>query len=366
MSSDTLGNITKLQYISMSHCKKIEVLPPQIIHQRYLTELSVDDTILKELPSAIAELRNLERLELGGPLLETLPVCLGRLSSLKHLRIRSSEQLKHLPDSIRKLTGLETFSIDGTGLEFIPPCIMALNNLRSLSVKLGGSFRELPFKSLGGESETVTDSTRVRVLSRPDVSIECLRDLQSLTLHDIKISEVAFCKGVCPNLQSVFINHCDMVEIGTLPYSLRKLDLYRCPNLKKIEGLCGLENLQTLRLNVCGEEELSGHATLKSLETLEVWQCEKLKGILGLQHLTKLRVLDVSMCVALEELQGIEHLMSLVMLHVDSHPNLQWVEGVQWGEGVLKHLLQREEEGILELRKSQIIHYPSLSHETLV
>lgn len=109
-----------------------------------------------------------------------------------------------------------------------------------------------------------------------------------------------------------------------MPNSLTTLHLGYCPQLEKIDSLCGLAKLKTLKIRKCPKlKELSGLGTLTSLDRLHLHKCG-VAGILDLQPLTKLRVLKVTKCHALEELEGIEHSMScLRALHVRCR-NLRW------------------------------------------
>jgi Leucine-rich repeat (LRR) protein len=340
MSSETLGNIKTLELIDMTDCTKIEVLPRQVAHQRYLSELCLTGTNIRELPSAIGDLRDLKILHIGGPSLEMLPPWLGYLKSLKELGIgdrvmiakdcgimerSSSNQLKCLPDSIGELNQLEKLSLNRTGVNRLPPCIMALNNLQEL---------------------VVFDSPLVQLPFERDSLVECMLGLTFLSLKSTWIWEIAFGKGMCPNLQRLHIIYCkDLAEVGTLPNTLTELVFYDCETLQNIEGLSGLANLSYLEITRCPYvEELSGFGTLKSLHNLWLSGCEGITGIRGLQQLTKLRDLSVLNCCVLEELAGIEHLIGLRELYVSHCPKMHW------GEEVLKHLRQRKEEGLLHLQ----------------
>jgi Leucine-rich repeat (LRR) protein len=69
ISSETLGKITTLEYLDLSGCQNIEVLPPQLIYQRFLQKLLLQFDF-KELPSAIGDLSNLKILTLRSSCLE--------------------------------------------------------------------------------------------------------------------------------------------------------------------------------------------------------------------------------------------------------------------------------------------------------
>jgi Leucine-rich repeat (LRR) protein len=308
ISNETLGKIGTLKYIDLSYCNKIEVLPSQVAHQRSLEKLNLKLLNLKELPSDIGELRALEELELESPLLETLPPSIGDLRSLKYLVLRRCPKLKCLADSI--------------GL---------LNQLTKLTVQ-DCSLLELPFKTVDGESETLRESKRRRRCSNLDSSIDkCMLRLQHLELYNTqKLDEVSFGEGVCPHLQHLLIKSCnDLAEVGTLPNALITLELTWCSKLRKIEGLCGLANLQKLDIKGCIEVEvLPGFETLVSLEVLEITNCVKLKSIRGLEQLSKLRKLEVSSCSELEDLPSVENLRSLQNLDVSDCVKLRSIQGL--------------------------------------
>lgn len=64
ISGETLGNISKLEYLNLSYVL-IEELPPQVGHQRSLAVLDLRCKFLKELPSAMGDLSDLEVLTIG-------------------------------------------------------------------------------------------------------------------------------------------------------------------------------------------------------------------------------------------------------------------------------------------------------------
>lgn len=187
--------------------------------------------------------------------------------------------------------------------------------------------RELPFKMVGDESETLTESRGRREWRNLDPPVDkcMLLRLQHLELHRTEISQVSFPKDVCPNLQHLIIRSCnDLVKVGTLPSSLIKLELTGCSKLRKLNGLCGLATLQMLDISRCRNvERLPNVETLLSLEVLDASGCLKLKNIKGLAQLTNLRVLYVYDCFKLKTLPGVERCMSLERLHAYGCPKLQ-------------------------------------------
>eukprot|EP00253_Pinus_taeda_P001167 PITA_01167 len=313
MSSETLGNISTLEYINLSFCEKILVLPLQIARQRFLETLLLVETDLKELPSAIGDLIDLEVLELGSPMLETLPPSLGELKNLKKFTLSNCTELKCLPKSVGLLTQLTELAFD------CPIC-------------------ELPFNKVQGEIETVPESRGRRTLSNLDKC--CMLQLHSLELYGTEIPKVSFNETVCPNLRHLLVSRCNvLVEVGTLPNTLIKLELYYCDKLRNIKALSHLGKLQSLYIRDCKElEDLPRIEALVSLEELQASGCVQLKSIQGLANLTKLRILSVYDCSELEELPDVEHLRSLEKLWAFRCPKLQW------GEGVVELLRQRVKE----------------------
>lgn len=276
LTIETLSNINTLEYIDLSDCTKIEVLPPQVVHQRSLEKLDMSDTNLKELPSAIGELSDLEVLILGSPVLDTLPPSIGDLRNLKDLMLDHCKQLKFLPASVG-----------------------SLNQLTRLRV------RDCPLREL-----LCGERGALPALSNLDSPFHrCMPRLQYFRMSKIEIPELSFAEGIFPNLQHLHIQNCNhLVKVGMLPNTLIKLELDECSNLNKIKGLSSLAKIQMLHIWQCKEvEELAGIETLVSLEQLWASGCVKLKSIRGLAPLAKLQSLDVSQCSELEELENVEH-----------------------------------------------------------
>lgn len=221
-------------------------------------------------------------------------------------------------------------------MKCLPDSIGSLNQLTEMTVE-DCPVCEVPFTNFKVERETVIELRGPRTSSNLD---PFMVRLQYLKLYNIKISEVSFDEGICPNLQRLQITRCNgLVKVGTLPYTIVELDLYLCHNLRTVKGLCSLANLEKLSIQSSNEvEELPSIETLVSLEELKLSGCVKLKNILGLAKLTKLQLLYVNKCSGIEELCGIEQCTSLEKLGASGCPRLQW------GEGVLEHLSQRLKE----------------------
>eukprot|EP00253_Pinus_taeda_P001391 PITA_01391 len=327
ISVETFGDIISLEHLDLSHCEKIEVLPSEATEQCYLKKLDLRATALKELPSTIGNLRDLELLVLGSPFLEMLPRSLGDLRNLKELSLFNCNKLEWLPESIALLSQLTKLTVVGCPL------------------------RELPFKRAEGERETLTKSRGGRELDssideESEMFFSCSEDFGVINteIWSEDEDEESSLHGICPNLQHLFVGFCsDLVEVGTLPNTLLKLQLLGCSSLRKIDGLCHLAKLQILYISQCREiEELPSVGTLVSLEELRASECVKLKSIQGLAQPSKLRLLDVSWCDEIEELEGAEHLRLLTKLDASGCPKLRLEGG-----GVLEKCHRLNEGGML-------------------
>eukprot|EP00253_Pinus_taeda_P033347 PITA_33347 len=340
MSSETLGNISTLEYIHLTGCTKIEI-PPQLVHQRSLKQLFLIGTNLKELPGAIGALSDLEVLKIGSPLLDTLPHSLCELKNLKELILMTCKRLKCLPASLGDLKNLKQLVIcDCNALKCLPTSIGLLTQLTELRVQGCPLIRQLPFKKeIKGERETFSDLGSC-ILPR----------LQRLMVYGTGISEVAFGEGVCCTLRNLSFSWCaNLVEVGTLPKSIISLCFKNCHNLRKIEKLYGFAKLRELCFLICRElEELPLDETMESLSQLHVIDCVKLKSIQGLGQLLNLQLLDVNGCSELEDLEGIQNCMSLESLDASecvklrSHVDARECPKLQCSAEVVEELRQIE------------------------
>lgn len=82
--------------------------------------------------------------------------------------------------------------------------------------------------------------------------------LLHLEIEYTRTSEISFGEGICPNLQYLKIWRCLILEeIGTLPNTLRGLELGDCPNLKQMKKLSALYMGGVIHVIRCeGREEM--------------------------------------------------------------------------------------------------------------
>eukprot|EP00253_Pinus_taeda_P012981 PITA_12981 len=230
---------------------------------------------------------NLEILSIDDPSLEALPHSFGVCPVLKYLDLTCCGDLVEvgaLPTTLihlnlwdfhalKKITGLrglakfkQLFMIGCKAIEELPG-LAELNSLENLYLCECPLSVVVPFFSV----EKVQEGRRLL-----DSSIDrCMPRLQYLDLSKARITEISFCKGVCPVLKALNLSDCnDLVEVGALLTALTSLALRDCYALKKITGLHGVAKLQYLDMDGCEViEELPDLAELNNLEVLNLREC---------------------------------------------------------------------------------------------
>jgi Leucine-rich repeat (LRR) protein len=104
----TIGSISSLSILDLSHCKSIESLPTTLGDLKHLTQLMLRRcTNLKELPQSIGSISSLSILDLFYcKSIESLPTTIGDLKHLIKLLLQKSENLKELLQIIRSISSL--------------------------------------------------------------------------------------------------------------------------------------------------------------------------------------------------------------------------------------------------------------------
>ncbi|KAK3090688.1 hypothetical protein FSP39_013756 [Pinctada imbricata] len=111
-----------LTYLPTSFCELIN-----------LTEIHLDENLLRELPSDIGNLVNLEFIDLGQNVLHELPESFGDLQSLKVCQL-SKNKLQILPSSFGNLYSLQDLRLDNNLLEELPESFKELTGLKTLDL----------------------------------------------------------------------------------------------------------------------------------------------------------------------------------------------------------------------------------------
>jgi Leucine-rich repeat (LRR) protein len=125
-----IGTLTNLRKLSL-HQNKLRILPVEIGNLINLTQLELQDNQLAALPPEIGRLKDLTVLDLDNNLINTLPVEIGSLTKLNALYI-DNNNLSTLPYELGGLKNLSILSLEGNNLIELPSEIGKLTNLKRL------------------------------------------------------------------------------------------------------------------------------------------------------------------------------------------------------------------------------------------
>ncbi|CAD6258408.1 unnamed protein product [Miscanthus lutarioriparius] len=119
------------------------------------------------------------------------------------------------------------------------------------------------------------------------------------------------------------------MDVALLPPSLEVLSLSHLPENLQSYFLKGLAYLRDLRLRDSPFFKCVQLHLCTALEDLQIWGCEQLGALEGLQFLTTLRSMKISRCQQLGALEGLQFLTSLQSLTISSCQQLGALEGLQ-------------------------------------
>jgi Leucine-rich repeat (LRR) protein len=258
--------------------------------------------------ASIYDLRSGSRtnLILAGDWLVELPPCLNQVKNLKELWLRDSPNLERLST---RFFQLQTRSSRSGSYPL-------LNRLTELTITDCGII------FLSQELKDMNNLKVLRVCNCPLGELSFTKEVKTISESDEK--------GVCPNLQHLWIYSCtDLVKVESMPKTLKTVDFSYCSALREIKGLPDLAGLEQLDISGCEEvEELPSLQTLKSLKSLKASKCYKLKSIKGLADLSRLQRLYVRDCHEIQELSGVEHCRSLNALDASKCYKLKSIKGL--------------------------------------
>ncbi|XP_059072536.1 disease resistance protein RUN1 isoform X1 [Cryptomeria japonica] len=276
---NSIGRLQGLKCINISYCESLEDLPEQFCNLQSLEWLKLSHcSRLSSLPSRLGDLINLRHLDLQRcKKLQTLPDSFNQLRHLQHLNLGGCQELTLRSDMLQNIVNLEYLNFGGCRkMEQLPNqithqvCLRELKatytsirglpsdigELRKLEVlEIGSRFlASLPY-SLGNLSSLT------RLGLKDCEMLNCLPDfsgpLNMLTwiiINSTSVSTISISGDSCPSLE-VFVlsknNH--LVDIQSLPTSVRSLRVSDCELLKKATALGGLANLQSLSIKRCPE-----------------------------------------------------------------------------------------------------------------
>ncbi|KAL3739441.1 hypothetical protein ACJRO7_020804 [Eucalyptus globulus] len=296
----SIGQMTRLEYLSLDYC-----------------------SFLKTLPNSIGDLKMLRWISLIGTSIKKLPRTMGKLVSLLELDL-SMTKIKKLPTSIRNLKRLEILSLNNCAIRELPKAIGMLENLTALYA----SFCE----NMEGEIPT---------------EIGGLSFLTKLGLTKSKIRRLPATMNKLSHLQQLLLDQCDeLKQLPELPVSLKELkisshllwtalDLSYLTNLvdlhirgdtprlsefrqgvPKIEWIEGLSYLERLTL-VIGDDTFPSInlATLSRLQILEI-TCVDSRSLVGLpSSLIELTLRDVKSPMGRSLFSNLTNLSHLCLLN---------------------------------------------------
>ncbi|TYG71411.1 hypothetical protein ES288_D05G393800v1 [Gossypium darwinii] len=143
-----LGNLTRLQVVSLLGNRLSGPIPPEIGDISTLLNLVLEDNLLGgSLPSNLGNLGRLDRFLLSGNnFTGRIPESFGNLKNLTDFRIDGNSLSGRMPDFIGNWTKLSRLDMQGTSMEGpIPSTISELKNLTELRISdLNGTSSAFP------------------------------------------------------------------------------------------------------------------------------------------------------------------------------------------------------------------------------
>jgi len=319
-----IGSLTNLRELSL-YRNKLQKLPVEIGKLINLNQFTLQDNRLAALPPEIGLLKNLTELDLDNNLLITLPVEIGALTNLDTLTIDNNHLLT-LPKEIGELKKLSLLYLKGNKLVKLPSEIGKLTNLNRLSL-MGNSLIKIP-----SEIGSLINLTELSLFNNdlttiPDALMK-LVNLSYLNLGENMFTNLPREIGNLINLTSLGLRS---NKLKTLPPEIGKLtklsSLYIEGNefQEKLKVLGKMSNLTELTLNVDQLKAIPEEIIkLKKLTSLYLYDKEfySLPGeIKELTRLTKLYLIGDSIITLPAEISGLANLKELHLnITSMSHP----------------------------------------------
>ncbi|OEL15323.1 putative disease resistance protein RGA1 [Dichanthelium oligosanthes] len=145
----SLKNLRKLRFLNLSECSKLPTLPDELL-QSFSSFSSIEDLNLsgfqfRMLPDFFKDICSLQFLNLSKcSKLELLPKSFGQLACLKDLNLSFCSDLK-LPESFENLTSLQFLNLSHCrSVEYLPSSFDKLSNLEYLGLSECVGLKALP------------------------------------------------------------------------------------------------------------------------------------------------------------------------------------------------------------------------------
>ncbi|XP_056176844.1 disease resistance protein RUN1-like [Syzygium oleosum] len=323
---DSFEALGKLQHLSLERCYMLKQIPSSIGELGELVELDLSSTRIKELPESIEKLKKLEILRVSHSEIEKLPSAIGKLESLQELDASGCHKLEgQIPEDIGGLSSLKSLRLGRAKISLLPEKLCELSTLDHLDLLYCSELQSLP------EPPFSLSSLQLTCRSHELPSLSHLRHLKKLALHS------------CMSLQS----------ITALPPCIRKLRVWKCPNLETLSNLSDLEFLSELELVQCyGLKKLDGLEALKSLRKLDVSTSTELSKLDDFEDLESLRYLDLQSCDGkvdhLHAIGGLGQLKSLEVLNISARKHIRQLDLSNSKD--LKQLIVNNCKSLIEIR----------------
>ncbi|KAF7850293.1 hypothetical protein BT93_L5648 [Corymbia citriodora subsp. variegata] len=143
---DGVGELVKLQHLSLRNCRYIQELPESIGRSgSSLEELDISGTGISELPDSFGNLQRLRVLKMDYCFISEFPCFIWRLRSLEEIHASSCRNLEgEIPGDIRELINLRILTLQYSAISSLPSEIKHLSKLETLDLLHCDMLHELP------------------------------------------------------------------------------------------------------------------------------------------------------------------------------------------------------------------------------
>lgn len=285
----SIWSLSSLRTLNLSRCLEFEKFPEISDKMKFLKMIYLDYTAIRELPNSVSCLESLWGLYLRGcSKFEKFPeIQMSTMGGLERLSLDGTA-IKELPESIGHLTGLVCLNLENCKkLRSIPCSIYGLKNLSELSLN---------------------DCSDVEAF--PEIMVD-MEELYHLYASGMGITELPSSIGRLKNIVNMELINCE--NLTTLPDSvgdftrLSRLCVRNCSNLHKLPD--SLRNLQ----HCLGELDVAGCNLMEGAIPSDLWCLSSLKTLdlsenhirsipTGIIQLSMLENLCVNHCLMLKEI----------------------------------------------------------------